>query len=248
MGLVEGKVALVTGGASGIGRATVLLLAREGASVAVADRDPGAAKTVAEDAAALGGAAVAFQVDVADPEQVAAMVAAVVERFGRLDCAVNSAGVSGYSGPFAAMSDEVWRVAISINLTGLAYCVKHEAAAMLGRGGSIVNIASGAGLEGVRGLAAYVASKHGVVGVTKTAALDHAGEGVRVNALCPGLIATPMTEEGLKSGRLDLEALCPMGRAGRPEEVAEFAVWLCSDRASYVSGAALPVDGAHLAG
>jgi NAD(P)-dependent dehydrogenase (short-subunit alcohol dehydrogenase family) len=146
------------------------------------------------------------------------------------------------------MLEDVWETSLAINLTGLAYCMKHQIARMGPTGGSIVNISSGAGLEGVRGAAAYVASKHGVIGLTKTAALDHAKQNIRVNALCPGLIATPMTQPGLDSGLLDLDALCPMGRAGRPDEVAEAAAWLCSDRASYITGVALPVDGAHLAG
>lgn len=247
MGLVAGKVALVTGAGSGIGRATAALLAREGAAVTVADRNGDAARETAAALIAAGARTLALQVDVADPAQVEAMARAAVETFGRLDCAVNCAGVAGRSGPVGEMSEEVWETNLAINLTGLAYCMKHEIARM-GPRGSVVNIASGAGLEGVRGAAAYVASKHGVIGLTKTAALDHAKQNIRINALCPGLIATPMTRPGLESGHLDMDALCPMGRAGRPEEVAEAAVWLCSDRASYVTGAALPIDGGHLAG
>jgi NAD(P)-dependent dehydrogenase (short-subunit alcohol dehydrogenase family) len=248
MGLVKGKTALVTGGGSGIGRATALLLAREGASVAIADRDLDAAQAVAAEVEAAGGAALALQADVADQTQVRAMVAAVVERFGRLDCAVNSAGVVGAGGLFADLTDEAWNANIAINLTGMRHCVTHEIVQMRGRGGSIVNIASGAGLEGVGGLGAYAASKHGVVGITKSAAIDYARDGVRINALCPGLILTPMTRAGVEGGHLDIDALCPMGRAGQPEEVAQAAVWLCSDRASYVTGATLAVDGGHLAG
>ena len=247
MRLTEGKVSLVTGGASGLGRATALLLAQEGASVLVADRNLPGAQAVAAEITDLGGAAFAVAVDVTDQAQVRDMVAAVVERYGRLDCAVNCAGVAPAGDVFADLSDENWDANIAINLNGLRLCMKHEIAQMRAAGGSIVNIASGAGLEGVRMSGGYVAAKHGVVGATKTAAIDHAQEGVRINALCPGLILTPMTAPGLASGRLDIAEICPMGRGGRPEEVAEAAVWLCSDRASFVTGVALPVDGGHIA-
>ncbi len=248
MGMVSGKTALVTGGASGIGKATTLLLAREGAAgVLVADLNLAGAQAVAAEIEASGVPAAAMAVDVRDQDQVRAMVAEAVSRFGRLDCAVNCAGVAPAGAPFADLTDEYWEANISINLTGLRHCMTHEIRAMRASGGSIVNIASGAGLEGVELRGGYVAAKHGVVGATKTAAIDHAREGVRVNALCPGLILTPMTEAGVASGRLNIEELCPMGRAGRPEEVAEAAVWLCSERASFVTGAAIPIDGGHIA-
>lgn len=248
MGLVSGKTALVTGGASGIGRATALLLAREGAAgVLVADLNLAGARAVAAEIEAGGGVAIAVAVDVRDQDQVREMVAQAVARFGRLDGAVNCAGVAPIGAPFADLTDAYWETNIAINLTGLRHCMTHEIRAMRVAGGSIVNIASGAGLEGVELRGGYVAAKHGVVGATKTAAIDHAKEGVRVNALCPGLILTPMTEAGVASGRLDIDRLCPMGRAGQPEEVAEAAVWLCSDRASFVTGAAIPVDGGHIA-
>jgi NAD(P)-dependent dehydrogenase (short-subunit alcohol dehydrogenase family) len=247
--LVEGKHSLVTGGGSGIGRATAILLAKEGAKVAIADRQLAAARQVAAEIGAMGGIAYPIAVDVGDQQQVAAMVRSVVEQFGRLDCAVNSAGVLGAGGPFADLADETWNANIAINLTGVRYCMTFELRHMRERGvGSIVNIASGAGLEGVAGLGAYVASKHGVIGATRSAALDHARDGIRINALAPGLIVTPMTEPAVKSGALDIAGLCPIGRPGKPEEVAEAAVWLCSDRASYVTGAVLAVDGGHLAG
>jgi NAD(P)-dependent dehydrogenase (short-subunit alcohol dehydrogenase family) len=249
MKLVDGKRSLVIGAGSGIGRATAILLAKEGAKVAVADRQFAAAQTVAAEIAALGGIAYPIAVDVGDQQEVAAMIRSVVEQFGRLDCAVNSAGVLGAGGPFADLADETWNANIAINLTGIRNCMTFELRHMRERGaGSIVNIASGAGLEGVAGLGAYVASKHGVIGATRSAALDHARDGIRINALAPGLIVTPMTEAAVKSGALDIAALCPIGRPGNPEEVAEAALWLCSDRASYVTGAVLAVDGGHLAG
>jgi len=249
MKLVAEKIAVVTGGGSGIGRATALLLAREGAKVAVADRQFAAARDVAAEIADGGGTAYPIAVDVSNKEQVAAMVASVVERFGRLDCAVNSAGVLGAGGPFADLDDDTWNANIAVNLNGIRYCMTFELRHMRAHGGgSIVNIASGAGLEGVAGLGAYVASKHGVIGATRSAALDHAAQGIRINALAPGLVVTPMTQAAVNSGALDIKGLCPIGRPGRPDEVAEAAVWLCCDRASYVTGAVLAVDGGHLAG
>jgi NAD(P)-dependent dehydrogenase (short-subunit alcohol dehydrogenase family) len=245
--MIDDKVVLVTGGASGIGRATALLVAREGARVVVADRDLAGAEAVASQIQARGRDALAVAVDVTDQAQVEAMVRAAVTRFGRLDCAVNSAGVAPAGAPFGDLPDENWDANIAINLTGLRHCMKHEIAQMRAAGGSIVNIASGAGLEGVAASGGYSAAKHGVVGATKSAAIDHAKERIRVNALCPGLILTPMTKPGLESGRLDIDRICPMGRGGEPEEVAEAAVWLCSDRASFVTGVALPVDGGHMA-
>jgi NAD(P)-dependent dehydrogenase (short-subunit alcohol dehydrogenase family) len=247
MGLVQGKVALVTGGGSGIGRASALLLAREGASVCVADKNLDAAEAVSAELRALGAAALAIKVDVVQQDQVQAMTAAAVERFGKLDCAVNCAGVVARGAVFAEMSDEAWEANISVNLNGLRLCMKYEIARMRATGGSVVNMASGAGLKGSPGRGAYVASKHGVVGATKVAAIDHARERVRVNAICPGLILTPMTKAGVESGMLNIDALCPMGRAGEANEVAEAVVWLCSDRSSFVTGIAMPVDGGYWA-
>ena len=250
MKLVEGKVALVTGGGSGIGRATALLLAAEGALVAVADRDQDTAQVTAADVVAAGGVALALRADVADPSQVQAMVSSVVQRFGRLDCAVNNAGICQMTGRAAEMSEAVWYAMISVNLTGTAFCIKHEARAMsrAANGGSIVNMASISGLKANPGMAGYVAAKHGVIGLTKSCALDHARDRIRVNAVCPGLIVTGITRASLESGQLDVNAICPLGRPGRAEEVAEAVVWLCSERASYVTGAVLCVDGGNMAG
>jgi len=246
--LLQDKIGFVTGGASGIGRASALLMAREGAAVAVADHNRDGAEAVAEAVRAAGGRAIALTGDVARAVEVEAMVQEAVAQLGSLDCAVNCAGMSPPLTPLGDLSDDDWALCLAVNLTGVRNCMKSQIRNMAARGGSIVNIASGAGLEGVAGLSAYVASKHGVVGATKTAALDYARQGVRINALCPGLVLTPMTQAGVDSGALDIAALCPIGRAGRPEEVAEAAVWLCSDRASFVTGVALPVDGGHLAG
>jgi NAD(P)-dependent dehydrogenase (short-subunit alcohol dehydrogenase family) len=198
---------------------------------------------------ASGGIATAVKVDVTRPDEIEAMVGKVIALYGRLDCAVNSAGITVRSGPVADMSDDAWELCLSINLTGLARCMKVEIAAMLKTGGgSVVNISSAAGLQGVNDLVAYTASKHGVIGATKTAALDHALDNVRANVICPGLITTAMTQPLIDDGFIDPAKLCPMGRLGRPEEVGEAALWLCSDRSSFVSGVALLVDGANLAG
>jgi NAD(P)-dependent dehydrogenase (short-subunit alcohol dehydrogenase family) len=248
MGMVEGKVAVVTGAASGIGRATAVLLAAEGAAVVATDRDQGRLGQTVDQIAGAGGRALALTVDVTHPDQIEAMTALAVSRFGRLDCAVNCAGYFAVSGPAGEMSDDVWNDTLAINLTGLVRCMKAEISAMAPAGGAIVNISSGAGLMGVLGSIGYVASKHGVIGATKTAALDYARQGIRVNAICPGLVATPMTQAGIDQGLMDIAHICPMGRPARPEEIAEAALWLCSDRSSYVSGTALLVDGATQAG
>jgi NAD(P)-dependent dehydrogenase (short-subunit alcohol dehydrogenase family) len=247
MGMVQGKVAIVTGAASGIGRATAILLAAEGASVVATDRDHNLLGQVVDEITAAGGVAVALKVDVTVQSEVETMVALAVSRFGKLDCAVNCAGYFALNDG-SDEDDKVWDACLAINLKGLARCMKAEIAAMAPAGGSVVNISSGAGLMGVLSSMAYVASKHGVIGATKTAALDHARDGVRVNAICPGLIATPMTQAGIDSGLMDIAHICPLGRAGRPEEIAEAALWLCSDRSSYVSGATLLADGATQAG
>lgn len=250
MGLVKDKVALVTGGGSGIGRATALLFAAEGAFIAIADRNEETVHATAADVAAAGGVALTLRADISDPLQVEAMVSSVVQRFGRLDCAVNNAGICDLSGRAAEMSDALWHAMISVNLTGTAFCIKREAMAMIshGRGGSIVNISSISGLKGHPSLGGYVAAKHGVIGLTKSAALDHARDGVRVNAVCPGLVITAITKASYDAGQIDANTICPIGRPGRAEEIAEAVVWLCSDRASFVTGAVLPVDGGHMAG
>jgi NAD(P)-dependent dehydrogenase (short-subunit alcohol dehydrogenase family) len=245
-----GRVALVTGGGSGIGRAAAELFSRHGASVLVADRDEeGGAATVALVEAA-GGSARFQPVDVADPDAVTAMVAAAVEAFGRLDVALNNAGMPG---TYAALDQQTiadWDRTLAVNLTGVFLSMQAEIPAMLETGGgAIVNTASAAGLIGFANLPAYVASKHGVVGLTKSVALEFARRNVRVNAVCPGTIRTPMLEgfAGSEEALLGMGKMLPVGRLGTAEEVAEAAVWLCSDAASFVTGHALSVDGGVIA-
>jgi NAD(P)-dependent dehydrogenase (short-subunit alcohol dehydrogenase family) len=183
---------------------------------------------------------------VTEPDEVEAMVDKAVSRWGHLDCALNNAGTTGASAPTADHTLDDWNRAIALNLTGVFLCLKYEIPAMLERGGAIVNMASGAGLVGFAGLPAYVASKHGVVGLTRATALEYASNGIRVNAICPGSTRTPMLE-GFMGGDPQIERMMtravPLGRLGRPEEIADAVVWLCSDAASFVVGHALAVDG-----
>ena len=250
-GLVEGKAALVTGGASGIGRATALLLAEEGARVLVCDRDEAGARETVQKIAAAGGSARFVVTDVTREPEVEAAVAAALEAFGRLDCAVNCAGVTGAGGALHEIDLAGWAHTLDVNLTGVFLSMKHEIAAMVKQGsGSVVNIASGAGFIAVPGLGPYCATKHAVLGLTKTAAVENARTGVRVNAICPGSIDTPMLRASianLPGMEKMVLASQPGGRFGRPEEIAEAAVWLCSDRASFVSGESMLVDAASVA-
>jgi NAD(P)-dependent dehydrogenase (short-subunit alcohol dehydrogenase family) len=234
---LEGKSALVTGGASGIGRATALAFAREGARVAVAD--------ILEEAA---------QRTVAEIEAVKAMIAATVDAFGGLDCAFNNAGIAPYQvnaggQKIADVAPEAWRRLIDVNLTGVWLCLRHEVAQMRaqGSGGVIINTASILGLIGSASSSAYVAAKHGVVGLTKTAAADHAEDNIRVNAVCPGYIETPMTEETMRRRGERILARVPMARMGQANEIAEAVVWLCSPKASFVTGVSWAVDGGYTA-
>lgn len=248
----EGKVVLVTGSGSGIGRATAVAFARAGAKVVVSDINAdGGEETVAEIAEA-GGEATFVEADVSKSAQVEALVERVVEHYGRLDCAHNNAGIEGTMGsPTAEYDEEVWDQLIGINLKGVWLCMKYEIPKMLdGGGGAIVNTSSVAGLVGFAGISPYVASKHGVVGLTKTAALEYAQQGIRVNAVCPGVIRTPMVERamgGSEEAEIQFAASEPVGRLGVPEEIAETVVWLCSDAASFVTGVPMPVDGGLVA-
>jgi NAD(P)-dependent dehydrogenase (short-subunit alcohol dehydrogenase family) len=246
-GLVSGKVALVTGGGSGIGRATALVFAREGAKVVVADVVVEGGEETVRLVKQAGGEAVFVKADMAKAADVEAMVKKAVETYGRLDCAHNNAGVEGATGKTADYVEADWDRVIAINLTGVWLCMKYEIAQMLKQGGgAVVNTASDAGLLGVPQMPAYVASKHGVVGLTKTAALEYAKSGIRVNAVCPGVIKTPMVERitGQRPGRAErMAAVEPVGRMGKPEEIAEVVVWLCSEAASFVTGLPMPVDG-----
>lgn len=247
MSALDGRAALVTGGGSGLGRASAIALARAGANVTVADVDEqGGKETAALVFEEVGGDADFVHADVTRPDEVEAMVDKTITRWGHLDCALNNAGTTGASAPTAEHTLDDWNRAIALNLTGVFLCLKYEIPAMLERGGAIVNMASGAGLVGFAGLPAYVASKHGVVGLTRAAALEYASQSVRINAICPGSTRTPMLE-GFMGGDPQIERMItravPLGRLGRPEEIAEAVVWLCSDAASFVVGHALAVDG-----
>ena len=251
---LEGKSALVTGGASGIGRATALAFAREGARVAVADILEDAAQNTVSEIKAMGGQALAIACDVTDDDAVKAMIAATVDAFGGLDCAFNNAGIAPYQvnaggQKIADVAPEAWRRLIDVNLTGVWLCLRHEVAQMRaqGSGGVIINTASILGLVGTATSSAYVAAKHGVVGLTKTAAADHAEDNIRVNAVCPGYIETPMTEETMRRRGERILARVPMARMGKADEIAEAVVWLCSPKASFVTGVSWAVDGGYTA-
>ncbi len=250
-GRVEGKVALITGGGSGIGRATALLFGREGARVAIADYNAEGGERVAKEIRNAGGAAEFHAADVSNPADVEALIGKLVAAHGRLDCAINNAGIEGRMASTPECPLDNWDRVIAINLSGVFYCLKYEIAQMLKQGGgSIVNTASVAGLVGLAGGAAYVAAKHGVAGLTKTAALEFAQRGIRVNAVCPGFIRTPMVERVLDRGTFNEEQIItaePMHRMGKPEEIAEAVLWLCSDASSFVTGLPMPVDGGYIA-
>ena len=251
-GWFEGKVALVTGGGSGIGRATALAFAREKAKVVTADVDVVGGEETARMIREAGGEAVFVKTDVSIAAEVEALVAKAVETYGRLDCAHNNAGVElEYTDPDQRHDEETWDRIIDINLKGVWLCMKYEIPPMVSHGGgAIVNTSSVAGLVGVAGQPAYVASKHGVAGLTKSTALEYAKEGLRVNAVCPGLIATPLLER-VHERNPELRDVIgewePIGRLGTPEEVAEAVVWLCSDAASFVTGHTMAVDGGFVA-
>jgi NAD(P)-dependent dehydrogenase (short-subunit alcohol dehydrogenase family) len=239
-------VALVTGAGSGIGRAASLLFARDGVQVVVADVDEAAAAETVKLIADEGGDAIACAVDVGDDASVGAMVAAAVERYGRVDCAFNNAGVSPVAKPFIDHTLEEWQRVITVNLTGVFLCMQHELRQMVEQGGgAIVNTSSGAGVVAAPGQPQYTAAKHGVLGLTKAAAQEYARAGIRVNAILPGMTDTPMMQEYLVEHG-SMARMLPMGRLATAEEVAQAAVWLCSDAASYVSGTSLVVDGATI--
>jgi NAD(P)-dependent dehydrogenase (short-subunit alcohol dehydrogenase family) len=252
-GTLDGKVALVTGGASGIGRASALAFAREGAKLVIADMNVDGGNQTVHMITENGGEATFVPVDVTSAAQIEAMISKTVETYGKLDSAFNNAGTEGTTMVSTIdYQEEDWNRVLSINLTGVWLCMKYEITQMLKQGGgAIVNTASVAGLVGSRGAgSAYAASKHGVVGLTKTAALEYAKQGIRVNCVCPGVIRTPMMERMLtRTPALEQQYMAaePIGRLGRPEEIAESVVWLCSDAASFVTGHTMTVDGGMVA-
>lgn len=249
--LLTDKTTLITGAASGIGAATARLFAREGARLLLADRDTAAGEVLTEELRSQGADVCFRTADIGDEAQVAALLEAARNRFGRLDCAFNNAGINGRATPLEEIDLAEWQQTLAINLTGVFLCMKHELRLMKPRGqGVIVNNASGGGLIAVPNMAAYCAAKHGVLGLTKTAAQENARHGIRVNAVLPGSTDTPMLRAAM-GGSAEAERMIlgsvPGGRLGRPEEVAEAVAWLCSDRASYVSGESLLVDMATVA-
>ena len=241
----QGKVAIVTGGSFGIGRATAIAFADRGAKVAIVDYIED--NETLNHIQAAGGEAIFVKCDVSKGADVKAMIEKVMAAYGRLDYAFNNAGIEGASAPTHECTEENWERTIGVNLKGVWLCMKYEIQQMLKQGkGAIVNCASIAGLVGFQGLPVYVASKHGVVGLTKTAALEYAKSGIRVNAVCPGVIKTNMVDRITgreKEVEKQFEDMEPVGRMGQPEEVAEAVIWLCSDAASFVTGDAMAVDG-----
>lgn len=246
--LLTGKVALITGAASGIGAAAAAVFTTYGAVVSLTDINGEAGSKVAATVEDNGGQALFTQADVRSGQDVAALVQATVQRFGRLDCAFNNAGIDGQPGPLHLSTEENWHEVVSTNLTGVWLCLRSEILQMLGQGaGSIVNTASVGGLVGTAaGMSAYTAAKHGVVGLTRAAALEYTQQRIRVNALCPGAVRTPMVDEAIRHGAVsEAQALAhqPIGRFATTEEIAEAAAWLCSDASSFVTGHAMAVDG-----
>jgi NAD(P)-dependent dehydrogenase (short-subunit alcohol dehydrogenase family) len=249
---LEGKVGLVTGGTSGIGRDTAVLFAKAGAKVVVAGRRELEGNETIELVRAAGGEGLFVKADVSKDSEVDALIQKAVEKFGRLDIAFNNAGIEGVWAPIVRQSEEDWDRTIAINLKGVWLCLKYEIRQMLQQsgGGAIVNMASITGLIGSAGAAAYSASKHGVIGLTKTAALENAKSGIRINAVCPGFAETPMTDRIFRVPQVYKYVLSrhPIGRLGRPAEIAEAVVWMCSDYASFMTGQSLVLDGGFLAG
>ena len=246
---MAGKVALITGGTSGIGRATALAFAREGAKVVVTGRRPEEGAETVRLVTQAGGEARFLRADVAKAAEVEAMVRGTVDAFGRLDYAFNNAGIDGTMAPMVEQTEENYAQVMDINVRGLWLSMKAEIAQLLKQGGgAIVNNSSIAGLVGFPSGGIYVASKHAVIGLTKTAALEYARQGVRVNAVCPAAIQTDMLDRvfGSEEAKGQMAGMHPMGRIGRAEEVATAVVWLCSEGASFVTGHALPVDGGYL--
>lgn len=249
-GRLAGKIALITGAGRGIGAATARLFAQEGASVVLAARSEEEVTRLAGEITASGGAALAVRTDVADAASMQALVQHAVETYGRLDIAVNNAGIAGGNKPLIEVSEDVFDRVIAVNLKGVFLAMKYEIPAMLAvGGGAIVNLTSTVGLVGTgAGIAPYIASKHGVVGLTKAAALEYARQHIRVNAIAPGTTRTSVNEQWIADPKISqhITSGIPLGRVGEPPEVAEAILWLCSDAASYLTGVTLPVDGGYI--
>jgi NAD(P)-dependent dehydrogenase (short-subunit alcohol dehydrogenase family) len=246
---ITDSTAIVTGGSSGIGRSCAERFGEEGANVVIADVNVDGAERTAELVREAGGDATVVETDVSDPEDVEAMVDVAVETYGGLDYAFNNAGIDGDRAPAGEHPLDNWERVVDVDLKGTFLCMRAELPAMLDSGGgAVVNTSSIMGLVAIEGLSPYVASKHGIIGLTKTAAVEYAAEGVRVNAISPGVIETPMTtgEDAADSIEQSVDAT-PLGRLGAPEEIGDAAVWLCSDDASFVTGETLVVDGGFVA-
>jgi len=245
---MKNKTVIITGAASGIGKATAELFAKHGANVIVSDIQETEGNTVVKDIIAAGGKAAFFKTDVSKPEEMEALVNYAIKTYGKLDIAVNNAGIAGELNPIADMSIEGWQKVISINLNSLFYGMKYQVQAMLkSGGGSIVNMSSILGSVGFAGSAGYTAAKHGVVGLTQTAALEYSAQNIRVNAVGPGFIDTPLLNALDAEMKKQVVALHPIGRLGKSEEVAELILWLGSDKSSFVTGSYYPIDGGYLA-
>jgi NAD(P)-dependent dehydrogenase (short-subunit alcohol dehydrogenase family) len=252
----DGKVAVVTGASGGIGRASALAFAGKGARVVVADVQVERGAETARMIKETGGKAIFVRTDVSNSADVRALISKAVETYGRLDYAHNNAGIGGANGPTADYPEEDWNRIIAINLTGVWLCMKYEIPQMVEQGkGAIVNTASVMGLTGLTLVCGYTAAKHGVVGLTKVAAMEYADLGVRITAVCPGFVETPMMDEATRIGGVEKEdfyaalgGFSPTKRVGKPEEIAEAVIWLCSDAASYVTGSTLVIDGGWISG
>jgi NAD(P)-dependent dehydrogenase (short-subunit alcohol dehydrogenase family) len=247
--LLRNKVVIITGASRGIGATAARAFARAGAAVVLAARDEQAMTRVAQDIVSDGGQSRVVPTDVGDPAAVERLVRRTIETYGHLDAAFNNAGEGHLPAPLADIAVEDFDRVLRVNLRGVFLAMKYEIPAMLeSGGGAIVNMTSTAGLRGVRGLASYVAGKHGVVGLTQSAALEYAPQNIRVNAVAPGPILTDRIGQLSEEARRPIAAAVPMGRIGRAEEVSALAVWLCSDQAAFVTGAVIPIDGGRLAG
>ena len=244
---MNGKIAVVSGAGSGIGRATALAFAARGTKVVASDVTARAGEETVSAIRDAGGHAIFVHADVSVPFEVKALLARTEEVYGLVDYAFNNAGIEGATAATGECTEENWDRVIDVNLKGVWLCMKHELGQMVRKGsGSIVNCSSVAGLVGFAGIPAYAASKHGIIGLTRTAALEYAARGIRINAVCPGVIETPMVDRfvgGSPEARAVMVGMEPIGRLGRPEEVAEAVLWLCSDAASFVTGHAMVVDG-----